>query len=296
MKNAVIGVVHPFSINYFDEYLSSLNKQSYENFKLFIFGDRIKYQDIKNLFDKHNKIDVEFNELNNNLSISKGRQVALSYVKEKQFENCIFTDTDDLYHKDYVKFMVSSLSEENNNIVFSDISLLFPGKKKVNNYFKKCGVPNKVNLDFLFEKNCIGLGHSGIKINLYDEDIVFPDDIVVVDWWLFSVLMERNNCTASFIDKSLIYYRQYEENTAGFLNLDEKKILQGLKVKMVHYKSLIKFNDKYEKYYDIFNQFIVKINDDEEFRKKYVKHIRSQFKDKLYLWWEFAKPVTNIKD
>ncbi len=295
MKNALLGVVHPISINYFDEYLSSINNQTFKDFKLFIFGDRIEYQYVRLLLEKYDKLDIVYNELDRNLSISKARQKALEYLKEKNFDTCIFTDTDDFYHTDYVKFLVKYLSG-NHHIVFSDLSIYFSDENKIDNYFKKYGVPDEIGLQYIFEKNCIGLGHSGIKLDLYERnEFVFPDDVIAVDWWLYSVLMERKGCKAYFINKSLVNYRQHESNTAGFLKLDEKRILYGLKVKVLHYKNLVTFDKKYEKSYEHFNNLYDELSNDEGFRKKYVKYICSFYKNRLYLWWEYAKSCASLE-
>jgi len=288
MNNAVIGVVHPVSIKYFDDYLSSINKQIYKNFTLFVFGDKIKYNDIEAALSKYNDVDIVFNELDDNLSISKARQKVLDYVKERNFDNCIFTDTDDFYHENYVKYLSKYLSEY--DIVFSDLSIFFSKENIIEGYFKKCNIPQNIDKEYILDKNCIGLGHSGIKMDIYEKNkYTFPDDIIAVDWWLFTVLMNHNDCEAFFIDKSLAHYRQHNSNTAGFLNISQEKILHAVKVKMLHYKNLINYDKVYENNYESFKNLYMKVTSNEEFRKRYIEYVHLKYNNKKYLWWEYAE-------
>jgi hypothetical protein len=297
MKNAVIGVLHPIAVDYFDKYLSSINKQSYRDFKLFIFGHKIKPENIKYLFEKYDDLDIKYKELDYNLSLSRSRQKVLDYLKEEKYDTCIFTDTDDFYHKDYVKNIFKNLSNKTYDIVFTDLSIFFSKENRIDDYFKKCGIPDEINLEYIIDKNCIGLGHSGINLDVYEKNrYIFTDELIAVDWWLFSVLMAVYNCKAFFIQKSLVYYRQHDCNTAGFLNLDEKKILRGVKVKVLHYKNLAKFSKIYKKNYKCFNELYEKINHEEKFRKKYVEYVYSKYKNRMYLWWEYAKPYKIDKE
>jgi len=297
MKNAVIGVLHPIAVDYFDKYLSSINKQSYRDFKLFIFGHKIKSGNIKYLLEKYDDLDIKYKELDYNLSPSRSRQKVLDYLKKEKYDTCIFTDTDDFYHKDYVKNIFKNLSNKTYDIVFSDLSIFFSKENRIDDYFKKCGIPDEINLEYIIDKNCIGLGHSGINLDVYEKNrYIFPDELIAVDWWLFSVLMAVYNCKAFFIQKSLVYYRQHDCNTAGFLNLDEKKILRGVKVKILHYKNLAKFGKIYKKNYKYFNELYEKINHEEGFRKKYVEYVYSKYKNRKYLWWEYAKPYKIDKE
>jgi hypothetical protein len=293
MKNAVVGVVHPFALDYVDEYLESMCNQSFQDFTLFIFGHRIDYQKLEHLLDKYDSgLDIIYNELNDNLSISKSRQKVLNIVKEKDFDTCIFTDTDDFYHKEFVKNLVEHMSKKKNKIVFSDLFVYFSEKNQLSNYFEKYHIPAEIDEKFLLDKNCIGLGHTGIRMEIYNKDMIaFPDKITAVDWWLFTVLMHINKCKASFIKKSLAYYRQHTLNTAGFLNLNEDKILHAVKAKRLHYKSLIGFGDIYQKEYFYFERLSEKISADDKFRKKYIEFIHSKYKEKKYLWWEYAEHI-----
>lgn len=290
MKNAVVGVAHPFALDYVDTYLESMYNQSFQDFTLFIFGHRIESQKLEPILDKYtSRLSFNYCELDTNLSISKSRQKVLDIVKEHDFDTCVFTDTDDFYHKDYVNHIVNHLSKMKNKIVFSDLSIYFSKKNQLQHYFEKCHIPKSVDEHYLFNKNCIGLGHTGIRTELYDKNMIeFPDELIAVDWWLFTVLMLINKCKACFIDKPLAYYRQHDLNTAGFLNLNEDKILHAVEVKKLHYKNLIEFSELYHAEYGYFERLSEKLSWDSEFRKKYIEFVHSTFKNKKYLWWEFA--------
>lgn len=291
MKNAVIGFIHPKSIKFFDEYLNSMDIQSFKDFNLIIFLDRVDLCEIQYIINNCDKLNIICRQLDSDLSIPKAREAALEYLKDNNYDTCIFTDTDDFFHKDYVSELIRSLSE-NNNIVFCDVSIYFSDTNILTNYFGRYGVPEEIDLQYICEKNCIGLGNSGIRLSLYEKDeFHFPDDIIAVDWWFYSVLMKKKGCKAYFINKPLVFYRQYDSNTAGFLNLDDNKIINGIKVKILHYKNLVTFDKQFSKKYDDYKALCNKIANDIEYKRYYIDNIRSIYKRRLYLWWEFAQQI-----
>ena len=93
-----------------------------------------------------------------------------------------------------------------------------------------------VDFEFIKDKNIFGLSNTAIKL----EDIkkfIIPDTLIAVDWYIFSLLLIKGN-KAVFTNETVSYYRQYEQNTVGLKNLDEKSFLKALEVKQKHYKAL----------------------------------------------------------
>ena len=293
-----MGVAHPFSLRYLEKYLNSLQKQNFRGFDLFLFSHNIQKSKINNFIDKYSKhLNLEYNHLDDKLSISKSREEGLSLIKEKQYDFCIFTDTDDFYHPNFVKSFAEIFVDDECKIAFTDISVYFPNGEILNNYFQEYNIPDEIDINYLIDKNCIGLGHSGIRLDILDKNMPeFPDDIKAVDWWLYSTLMITNNCKAHFIKNSVFYYRQHPDNIAGFGALNKEKVLRGLKIKTLHYKNMMKIDSKFNKYYQIFNEISTKLHDPQniEFKKQYIDTVLAKFSKKKYLWWEYALQINEL--
>jgi len=286
---AVLGIVHPASLPFLNDYLKSLSKQVFRNFVLFLFGHHIEKQQIQPLLDLYApQIKVEFYRLNDDYTTSLSREKAIDYVINNGYAICIFTDTDDFYHQTYVKHLSETLMRKNCKIAFSDLSVYFSENNQIKNYFHQLHVPSLVDISYIKTKNCIGLGHSGIKLEIFSNNLPsFPDEIIAVDWWLFSMLMIVNKLSARFVNKSLCNYRQHQNNIAGFSKINEEKVTKGIQTKMLHYKQLSKIDTNFISLYNTFKYIYDKFQDDEAFREKYLEKVITQYSGKKFLWWEY---------
>jgi len=288
MKTVVVSVVHPKSYKYFNEYILSIANQTYKNFDLILFTDHVSINSINmklNKLNKHSHINTKVIDISQ-YNIPQARCGIIKYVKSKGYDVCIFTDSDDLYHSDYVKEFVSEL--KNNKIAFTNISLYIEDVgMKIHDYYKSFNIPDEVNEKYIIHKNCIGLGNSGIRLDIELDMPTYPRGIIVVDWWLYTNLL-HNKLKAKYINKPLVYYRQHSDNTAGFMNLNEEKILRAIEVKRLHYKNLCSLGRKYKKLHKKYTDLSLKLYNNNNFKEKYIKDVKSKFDNKDYLWWEYA--------
>ena len=199
MKIAVTGIIHQKSTEYYNEYIKSLYNQTYKDFDLLVFNQNI-YSD-RGLY------------LDSSLSLSQAKKFTIDYLKEEDYDIVIFTDTDDFFDSTYVESLLEGLKEE--PISFTDLCVYYSNSDKIQDYLSKCGVPDIIDHNFLADKNCIGWGNSAIKLNLYNDMDNFEEDFSKCDWWFFRNLMQKNNCKAKFIRKSLVFYRQHRNNLLG---------------------------------------------------------------------------------
>jgi hypothetical protein len=288
MNVVVIGVAHPYSLPYLKEYLDSLKNQTYNEFDLLLFGHNIQYNEIDNFIDNYkNFMNIEYVQLPRGVSIPKSRELMIKHVKKNYGYNiCIFTDTDDIYKNNYVKAMVNELNTDKYKIAFCDIDIYFSSDKIISNYFSKCGIPEVINWKFIIDKNCLGFGNTAINFDIIDGDTDFPEKIIAVDWWFYTMLMLKGH-NAKFIKSSYYIYRQYENNVAGLNTINEDKILTGLRTKMNHYRALSNYKPIfYNRYLEVkctYEKFVL----DNTFRKKYLETVINKFKNTNYLWWEY---------
>lgn len=284
-----MSVIYPKSLQFFDEYIAGLNNQTFKDFSLFLFGDGIRKKDIASKLRTCN-LKLIFTPIKNKLSIPKVREIAIKQIKKQNYDLCIFTDSDEFVDENFVKSLSEKL-KKGYKVVFSDIFLYYhETKKTVHNYLLDL-VPNEINVDFIIDKNCLGLGNSGLDLNAFDETLSFPTDIIAVDWWLFTRIL-HTGLKAGFVKDTFSYYRLYDNNLAGFLNLDEKRIIGGVKTKKLHYKNLCDLGEPFIKLYKDFRNLDENLKIDETFKKKYIYKVLEKYKSSKYLFWE---PILNIR-
>lgn len=209
MKIAVTGILHSKSKRYYNEYIRTIYNQSYtEKYDLMLFTHKVN--DNRGIY------------IDRLLSVPESKKYSIDYLKSHNYDYVIFTDTDDFFHRDYIKLMMKHLKKY--DIVFCDVALYHNPNKITYDYFKKCNVPEIVDISYLKENHCIGFGNSAINMKLYDVDIGrYPENFNICDWWFFRKIMKRNKCKAYFIKKSLVYYRQHADNI-NYPNAGEMKL------------------------------------------------------------------------
>lgn len=282
MKDVVVvTVIHNLSLDYLNDYLLSIANQNFKDFDLLLFAQSIAEEKISydiRSFSKYFNISIEETDI---LNVPKLREHINDFLLDSDYEFCIFTDSDDIFPQNYVNKLFKSL-KSGIDVVFSNPNL-FKGDIKVDNYFSG-QVPDKVNFEFLLEKNCIGFGNSAIMVDVVDK-LSFPEDILAVDWWFYTNIL-FNGSSAKFIEDANLFYRLYESNTAGFLNLTEENILNQLKIKIVHYKNLRDLDSLFSDLYAKYKLLEKKLKNDREFYDRYINSILSKYKGRKYLWWE----------
>jgi len=282
---AVLGVVYPASLKFLSEYMKSIDDQSFQNFNLYLFGHGVEKTELNLNFSDY-KFDISFKPVSSELSIPKVRELGIKFIKADGSDVCIFTDTDDFFEGQYVSSLKNSIINKNKDIVFSDISLYYEDSNHIIKNYLRDQVPNNFEVDFILEKNCLGLSNTGIDLNIFDQYLNFPNDIKAVDWWFFTFTMNKEKIKANFVNDTCVYYRQYENNLAGFLNLNKQSIERGIEIKKIHYKNLRNFGNTYDKLYSSFKELENLYKRDMSFRENYTKKILEKFKNEKYLWWE----------
>lgn len=148
------------------------------------------------------------------------------------------------------------------------------------------------DIEQILNGNCIGMSHTAINLKIVKKalkNFLPPSNIIAYDWLLHSFLL-LNGFKGKKVD-TITYYRIYENNIAGKIENNEKKILLGLKVKRNHYFELKKYNEIFiKKYLEILQteEYILKNG-----IEKYMKLLNNGKKE-VY-WWKNIKTLTEIK-
>jgi hypothetical protein len=261
-KIAFLTTIFPIKDEYVYNFFDSLNNQTFKNFEVVVVNDKYKnFEKIKRKYTNLNIIEIDGNK-----TPAKNREKGINFCIEKGYDIIIFGDIDDYFASNRVEKSIEKL--KNYDIVVNDVSLFNEKGVYEKKYFSN-RIKNNTIIDFEFikNKNIFGLSNTAIKLKNM-EKIDIPDAITAVDWYIFSWLL-LNNKTAVFINNTVTYYRQHQNNTVG-LNKNRESIERIKKIKLEHYKFLTKLNDDFE----------------EEIKKLENLQFNKLKKINYPLWWE----------
>lgn len=284
MKVLLLGVIYKGVEKFLDDYFCSIDKQTYNNFDTLIIEDEFKLP-VKYFRDRLICIEVV------NKSIAEIRSIGINYAKTNNYDLIIFTDCDDFYSPNRVEIIVYLIINSDfvvNRIIPVDSfgkTLELQSNIDTNFY-------NKLSFNGIIEKNYFGLSNTAIKVNSLPIDFYLPKDIIAVDWWLYSFMLV-NKRIFQYSDKAFTYYRQHTSNLVGAINdLDEKKLINGLNIKLIHYKYLAEYLMKFGKEYEFELLSIISIYDDlktklldKDFLRSYLLKKEKLSKKVFDGWW-----------
>ncbi len=272
-KTVVATVVFPANTAFVNDFFGSLCRQTYKEFDVFIINDGLENFDF--FVKKYNSLNVTVYNYSN--TPSKIRQKLLELLNQSEYEDIVFSDSDDYLADNRVEESVRYLDKY--PIVFNDLTSFYEDTILKQNIWSSRFNKNKViTQEFLLDKNVLGLGNSAIRKEALKE-INLDEDLLAVDWAIFYNLIE--GLEAFFIDKTQTFYRQHNSNTIGFDKISLQRIKSALNVKKRHY-NFIKRKDLYSEL-----MLLEKSNPIDEIEKK----ITTSEKDtnQNYFWWEETK-------
>ncbi|MDB4060502.1 hypothetical protein N9515_00915 [Vicingaceae bacterium] len=282
-----VTVVFPENIIYFEDFVSSINRQTCKEFHLLIYNDGVV-----GLVSMIGIINVKFSvvDLPEGLSIADNRTFVLENLRNSEFKYAVFGDSDDYFPSNRVE--VNRKYLEDYDVVVNDIHLVNMNKDLlISDYFE---LENNKEINFidLKDKNCCGLGNTAIQITSLPENITFNSSIAAVDWMLYSrILLEAK--AAIYTNETFIYYRQHHLNAIGLKSITKDRLMQGVGIKLNHYKNL-------EKEFKICKVELMEFRKLSHFCKKeenldnYLEKILSLNLNRP-MWWEEIKTLKELK-
>ncbi|MFY0631389.1 MAG: glycosyltransferase family 2 protein [Flavobacteriaceae bacterium] len=274
-KVVVFTTVFPNSYKYLDEFLNSLQTQTFLDFDLFIVNDGV--EDLSRKIKKYDSLNTIIIDVN--FTISKNREVGINHIVKLGYEYVVFIDSDDYVENNRLEVSLKKI--KNFDIIVNELSL-FDEKSIYNkNYFSK-RIENdcRINESFIVDKNIFGLSNTTVKVSLL-KGIEFNKDLKVVDWFLFNVLLSKG-ATAIFTNQTKTYYRQYDDNLSSIDKYDKKYLINCISVKKDHYKEMSPINEKYKQLYrkcQALESAVLSNNYTFDYKKENEKNL---------FWWEIT--------
>ena len=240
---AVLTTVFPMDARFLDEFFGSLALQSCNSFDVIVVNDG--YGLLEEFSRKYPTLNII--ELNHSGTPAKNREKGLRFVKDSGYDIVIFADSDDYFDSNRVEEILQLLNS--NDIVVNDISLFDDNGVFQSQYFKNRIIEGElICAGYVREKNIFGMSNTAFNLVIYD-GFSFPEDLIAVDWYLFTRLLLQEGREAIFTSRTQTYYRQYSSNTVGMKNLTLESFSKGIEVKKRHYRALMDQGHYYAELY-----------------------------------------------
>jgi len=240
-KIAFLTTIFPIDKSYIFDFFDSLMAQTRKDFDLIVVNDGyMNFEEIKCLYS-----NLKIIEIPSAGAIAKNRECLINYAKNNGYDIAIFGDIDDFFSNDRIKRSVDGLKQA--DIVVNELTAIRDGKVVLENIYSPRIYNNKaIKFEFIKEKNIFGLSNTAINLSCLPKSLVrFPDELVAVDWYFYSTLL-NSGLTAIFVNDIVTYYRQYSENTIGASSLTEIKLRKILDVKEIHYKHMLQVSSEFK--------------------------------------------------
>lgn len=237
LKSVLVTYIYPEAIKFISDFVRSINAQIGSNFKLIIFNDGV--------------VDAEiyFRELQNdiqviNLNVSNAgtvRAMSMEYLAaQSSIDKIVFQDIDDKLSDNRMQVALDAL--DSFQLVCNDLSTFDDFGVTPSIWEKRLGDAFNFDVQFISNKNIVGLGNSAVQCSLLRQQFKHSDSVIAYDWFLFYQWMKQANSTGVFTTQCQTLYRQHQNNIAGAGNMVSKeKLLHVLNVKNRHYSELIRF-------------------------------------------------------
>ncbi len=225
-------VVYKSAMEYCDEFIQSLNEQSYKDFQLVVINDDLEYQNL--LFFKESiKVPVNIYTPKSEHNIPYLRVDLLIYAKQIGIDLLIIGDFDDEHDSNRVKLTVeqydSNYAFYYNDIVYFDETP----------YFNH--LPDETNsIEMLLQKNYLGMSNTAIdlrKLSFEYLESLKKGKTNIFDWYLYSKLL-IDGYVGKKVSGTNTKYRIHGQNIIGQQRISEAQIRKEISVKLEHYEFL----------------------------------------------------------
>lgn len=247
---------------YVKEQIESILYQSYKNITLIISDDcsTDNTHEILKEYEDDQRVQIFYQE--KNLGYVKNFEFLLTKVESNYF---VLSDQDDVWLPEKIEKTYKKIKEGNNifafgdlKVVDSDLNMLHPSFAKLMNLDKKIKkYKDSYKLNYLY--NCVTGCTIMAKKELIEKVLPLPNDskYLIHDHWI--ALIASFNGKVSYIEETLIKYRQHDDNQLGTVkpshkmsNLRDVREL-FINVKLGLFGSYVKYNESFPKDVQLIN-------------------------------------------
>lgn len=239
MKVIFGSVVYQTALKYLDDFLNSLNEQTYQQFEILLINDDLE-KDVLNTYIQ------KYENLSGKTTVLKAaagqayyllRILLLKEAKRRNGTILILGDCDDFFSRDRVAAVVSEYDPEvwffYNEILDFDHKAVMPPMPEDTKSICDIG-----------EQNYLGLSNTAVnleKLNMDFLDSLQEGKTSIFDWYLFSRIVLAGG-SGKYLCRGKSYYRIHEMNLAGIMQSKDHAQSKEIEIKLEHYRLLRKYS------------------------------------------------------
>ncbi|MBE6070343.1 MAG: glycosyltransferase [Clostridium butyricum] len=238
LVSILLAVYNP-NKKWFIEQLISLNNQSYNNLKLYIYDDCPKHPVDEGLFKTYiTKFKYELIRGEKNKGSNKAFEELTKIAEGDYFAYC---DQDDIWEENKISVLIDKFEDDDTKLVLSDLSIINENgditAKSIRDIRKRIVYKRGYNLaQSILTSNYITGCAMIVRSEIAKAAVPFEENLVH-DQWIGTIA--ALNGKIDYVDDCLIRYRQHQSNQTG--------TLKGVQDKESYYKlRIIKFLDRYK--------------------------------------------------
>lgn len=222
MEELVDILVTTYNTNekYLKKQIESILNQTYKNIKIYISDDNSTNPQIAKILKQYKMQDkrIELYIQPKNLGYNKNFEFLL---QQSTADYIMFSDHDDIWHKDKVEKSLSKLKEENVDMVYCNCRQIDEdGVVIQDDYFKYKNVPLVKGNSKLAISRCVGIGCSQIITKTVKEKMIpFKKDVIAHDW--LAAFLANEGKGICYIEDALFDYRLHGTNVFGGRSLNQ---------------------------------------------------------------------------
>jgi len=223
---AFFTVIYNQNAKFTNDFLISLNNQTYKDFDLFIVNDNVK--DLLTVIKKYPNLNpIIFNLSGTPTEI---RLAGLKKLTKLSYKYIIFGDCDDYFKPNRIEFLCNNFNDEFDLLVH-DVSLVDSNSKVIQNnfFYPRINHNQHISINDILTYNFLGLTNTAISHSVLKKLTLVNVNVIALDWYLFSQALLLNIKT-KFLKNNLTYYRQHERSLVGYNKNHPQIIETGVKV------------------------------------------------------------------
>jgi len=289
MKVACLTVIYPGVEDFIEEYLQSIQRQTFKDFDLVVINDRFPLPIEQTL----KSMNIEAKVFDCFQTPQGNRLYGLKMCHELGYELVVCSDADDVMFDDRIERIVAYFQEnEDEKIVYNNLV-----NDRFDLFYKDC-----ITLYDILEFNVLGYGALSVKSDLIPFILEHGNEKVpVFDWW-FALIYLLHHPKVDFLGEVYSRYRTHSDNYVGpVFGITEKRLEQGLYVKKATYSELTEYckQNRFAEEERLFKQKSKEIDEIESFigehsLSDYYKLVETHFSDvpKMF-WWQDVVSLNN---
>lgn len=271
---------------YLRKQLDSIIKQTHTNIKIYISDDKSTDSNVEKILKEYEKKDDRIKIFIQPLNLGYNKNFEF-LLKKSKANYIMFSDHDDIWHKDKVEKSLKKIKEDNVDMVYCNCRQVDEnGIVLEDNYFKYKNVPLIEGKSNLAISRCVGIGCSQIITKeVRNKMIPFKKRVIAHDWLAAFIANEGKGI--SYIEEPLFDYRLHANNVFGGRSLNSN-IAKWKSKNGEGYESYLKYREDAirKAYFDgiiMCNQY-VKESKNKDFIKQAKKYYESILSNKKINW------------